>query len=274
MRAVGLALAISVALAVSVALVGCSVVDPETPDDRDATRPAPTSSGSPTDASSPPVTPEALTADDVRQAAPPLLPGGPSLTVMAGTEVAHTADGGVETATWTPAPTSSGSTSSPDVAANATAAVAAPEGGAFEVQTDGTVLVRGADGGPVAALRVTGGRLALRAADLVTVAADGDGEVALVVGTHALASADWGEREGGRSLAVVPTPWARTAGDAGLALLWHQIVTSHPDADTATMFDQLVCHALGAPGKDAWNLEPWRPDVGLVAVLLARCNPT
>ncbi len=39
------------------------------------------------------------------------------------------------------------------------------------------------------------------------------------------------------------------------------------------MHDQLTCHALGAPDKETWNLEPWRPDVGLLAVLAAACNP-
>ncbi|QAY71942.1 DUF2599 domain-containing protein [Xylanimonas protaetiae] len=90
----------------------------------------------------------------------------------------------------------------------------------------------------------------------------------------ALESATWGEREGGRSLIVVPAPWVRTSGDlAAVDALWAEVLAVHPDADTPGMEDQLVCHALGAPDKDTWNLEPWRPDVGLVAVLQARCNP-
>jgi hypothetical protein len=40
------------------------------------------------------------------------------------------------------------------------------------------------------------------------------------------------------------------------------------------MHDQLVCHGIGAPDKATWNLEPWRPDVGLLAVLAAGCNPS
>ncbi|MBC7292192.1 MAG: DUF2599 domain-containing protein, partial [Actinotalea sp.] len=46
------------------------------------------------------------------------------------------------------------------------------------------------------------------------------------------------------------------------------------DATGPGMRDQLECHALGAPDKESWNLEPWRPDVGLLATLAARCNPT
>ena len=40
------------------------------------------------------------------------------------------------------------------------------------------------------------------------------------------------------------------------------------------MDHQLRCHALGVPGKETWNLEPWRPEVDYLAYLLARCNPT
>ncbi len=91
----------------------------------------------------------------------------------------------------------------------------------------------------------------------------------------ALVSATWGEAEGGRSLAVVPADWVRTAEDfTAVEALWAEIVEAQPEADTPVMYDQLVCHAVGARDKGAWNLEPWRPDVGLVAVLRARCNPT
>jgi hypothetical protein len=108
--------------------------------------------------------------------------------------------------------------------------------------------------------------------------ADGDGpaaawDVVVPLGTQAVRSTDWGEREGGRSLAVDPTAWARTAGQAGQELVWAQLVAAEPEVDTPTMHDQLACHALGAPDKATWNLEPWRPDVGLLATMAARCNP-
>ncbi len=98
-------------------------------------------------------------------------------------------------------------------------------------------------------------------------------EVVVPLGTRAVRSTDWGEREGGRSLAVDPTAWARSAGQAGRELVWAQVVAAEPEADTPTMHDQLVCHAVGAPDKATWNLEPWRPDVGLLATMSARCNP-
>jgi hypothetical protein len=97
--------------------------------------------------------------------------------------------------------------------------------------------------------------------------------VTFVVGTQAIESATWGENEGGRSLAVDPTDWARYAGQAGLDLIRTQLVAAEPDADTSTMGDQLVCHAVGAPDKSTWNLEPWRPDVGLILTATAQCNP-
>jgi hypothetical protein len=107
---------------------------------------------------------------------------------------------------------------------------------------------------------------------------DGAGAETWVVvaslGTQAVRSTDWGEREGGRSLAVDATAWARAAGQAGQDLVWAQVVAAEPEADTTTMRDQLVCHAVGAPDKPTWNLEPWRPDVGLLATMAARCNPT
>ncbi|MEV8030311.1 DUF2599 domain-containing protein [Cellulosimicrobium funkei] len=98
-------------------------------------------------------------------------------------------------------------------------------------------------------------------------------DVVVPLGTRAVRSTDWGEREGGRSLAVDPTAWARGAGQAGQELVWAQVVAAEPEADTPTMHDQLVCHAVGAPDKATWNLEPWRPDVGLLATMSARCNP-
>ncbi|MET7133980.1 DUF2599 domain-containing protein [Cellulosimicrobium sp. MI9406] len=98
-------------------------------------------------------------------------------------------------------------------------------------------------------------------------------DVVVPLGTRAVRTTDWGEREGGRSLAVDPTAWARAAGQAGRELVWAQVVAAEPEADTPTMHDQLVCHAVGAPDKATWNLEPWRPDVGLLATMSARCNP-
>lgn len=156
-------------------------------------------------------------------------------------------------------------------------------GGAFETRVDGSVSVR-SDGTTVGGLSaprgarltaVDGSRLEVRATGGTNHEDDEDGgDVATTLGTSAVAGTDWGDREGGRSLAVVPTGWAREAGQAGTDLVWAELVAADPEVDTATMHDQLECHAIGAPDKDSWNLEPWRPDVGLVATMAARCNPT
>ncbi len=97
--------------------------------------------------------------------------------------------------------------------------------------------------------------------------------VTLAIGHQGLVSAEWRERSDGPSLFVDPTPWARTSGEAGWALAWAELVAAHPDADTQVMHDQLVCHGIGAVDKETWNLEPWRPDIGLLALMAARCNP-
>ncbi|MFI2101902.1 DUF2599 domain-containing protein [Isoptericola sp. NPDC019693] len=159
--------------------------------------------------------------------------------------------------------------------------------GSLEPHPDGSVTVRAAGvavGGLSAPrgarlLAVDGTHLEVRTSSGGT--ADGtdgtesnDEVVTTTLGTAAVESTDWGEREGGRSLAVVPTAWTRAAGQAGVDVVWAELVATDPEVDTPTMRDQLECHALGARDKDSWNLEPWRPDVGLVATMAARCNPT
>jgi len=76
------------------------------------------------------------------------------------------------------------------------------------------------------------------------------------LGAQGVRSATWGNREGGRSLAVDPTPWARQSGLVGEETAWAQLVASEPEADSSTMRDQFDCHALGATDKKTWNLEP------------------
>lgn len=99
--------------------------------------------------------------------------------------------------------------------------------------------------------------------------------------TPALSSATWSTRddEGGRTLMIVPAPWARDALRDPAQItevvehLWSELIAAVPEADTTGMHDQFLCHAWGAPDKASWNIEPWRPDVGLTATLAARCNP-
>lgn len=161
--------------------------------------------------------------------------------------------------------------------------LALTSGGSFEPRVDGSVTVRagGAEGtaagglsAPQGARLVAANATHLEVRPLADAASGGADDVTIILGTRAVEGTDWGDREGGGSLAVVPTDWARGAGQAGTDLVWAELVAADPGVDTATMHDQLECHAIGAPDKDSWNLEPWRPDVGLVATMAARCNPT
>jgi len=182
-----------------------------------------------------------------------------------------------------------------------TALLALASPGALDVDSDGSITVLDGNGTPVAAVSppappsdtgddaprievtetdATHARLEVEDLSAGTAPdsnADerrtGPARVTFVVGTRAIESATWGENEGGRSLAVDPTDWARRAGEAGLDLIRTQLVAAEPEADSTTMEHQLVCHAVGAPDKNTWNLEPWRPDVGLILTATAHCNP-
>jgi len=84
----------------------------------------------------------------------------------------------------------------------------------------------------------------------------------------------WGNAEGGRSLLTSPTQCTRDAGVAALDDAWVELIALTPEANVPGMRDQLACHMIGAPSKETWNLEPWRPAVGLRETLATACNPT
>lgn len=88
-----------------------------------------------------------------------------------------------------------------------------------------------------------------------------------------LVSAEWVTRDGDLSLALDPTELVRTGDTVILAAAWDAVVAEFPDADTPGMRMQFDCHRLGAPAKEHWFLEPWRPDVTYPEMLAARCNP-
>jgi len=85
---------------------------------------------------------------------------------------------------------------------------------------------------------------------------------------------EWGNADGGKSLITSPSQCARDSGYVALDDAWNELITITPDADVAGMRDQLACHLIGAPAKETWNLEPWRPAVGLRATIENLCNPT
>jgi hypothetical protein len=180
-------------------------------------------------------------------------------------------------------PASTTGTPSREVAA----VFAAPAGLQFEARSDGSAAVLGGSGAVVGALTragVVGGAGVRRDAELAVrkgdpgladllVDAGPAGTATLVFGADPLVREHWTTQEGGRSLAVVPAPWVRTGGLAAQDALWSALVAAEPAADLATMHDQMLCHALGAPDKASWNLEPWRPKVDSLTMLAAGCNP-
>lgn len=151
--------------------------------------------------------------------------------------------------------------------------VTVPAGHTADLLTDGSVVLRDTDGTAVAALDVNGATTTLDGSTLTLTPLAGSATATLA--TVAVRSATWGDRddEGGRSLAVVPSDWARGGGLAVDTLLWAQLIAAVPEADSQGMHDQLTCHQIGAPEKESWNLEPWRPAVGLVQTMLELCNP-
>ena len=94
--------------------------------------------------------------------------------------------------------------------------------------------------------------------------------------------AEWTQWGGLASLRVYPTPSGRAAAwrpgtSAAADEAWGEVLASAPDADTAGMRAQFLCHwqfaEVAQPGKTSWNLEPWRPVVDDAEMVASGCNP-
>ncbi len=174
-----------------------------------------------------------------------------------------------------------GSVRVPLAAGTGAVVVVAPAPWRLDVLPDGTALVLRGEV-PVAGVRtVPDGRLrtlarteAGGARSDVAVLRAGDEPTSVWFTARAVLDVAWGEREGGRSLAVTPADWARGGGLAADALVPAQVVAAAPEAGAPTMLDQLACHQRGARRKDVWNIEPWRPRVSALELVATRCNPT
>lgn len=149
----------------------------------------------------------------------------------------------------------------------------APAGTSFRALDDGSAVVEDAGGAFVAGVSTDAPGIRLVQEDPTSVRLTGTAPAGLWFAAAAVQDAVWGKAEGGTSLAVTPSAWARAWSQAASVGLWSQLVAREPDADTPSMRAQLECHQLGAPDKDTWNLEPWRPDVSAVDMIAARCNP-
>jgi hypothetical protein len=250
--------AIGLALLGSALVAGCGILGPEPGPGPDAT-PEPTTAAPTTAAPAPEAVP--LTIGDLTI----------TWTAAAGTP--------------TPAPTADedgATTLDVTVGADGTAlTITPPADVAADALADGSVVLR-RDGTFVGG--ITTRRTANVVAPAAQVGADGSivwtgqtgASAAITLATVAVRGATWAERgdEGGLSLVVEPSTWARSGSLAVDEGLWAQHTAIAPDAATQAVHDQLTCHTIGAPDKDTWNLEPWRPDVGLLATLSARCNPS
>ena len=150
--------------------------------------------------------------------------------------------------------------------------LSAPAGATLSMEADTSVSVLGADGTWLGGLVVSGVGAGLVGLSDGTVRFSAAGGASLWLATKAVESLDWGTREGGRSLAVTPTPWARSGALAAEAGVW-AAMSADPDAAVPTMRAQLDCHLLGARDKATWNLEPWRPDVDTATMIATSCNP-
>ncbi|WP_421743267.1 DUF2599 domain-containing protein [Cellulomonas sp.] len=209
---------------------------------------------SPTASPGPSATTDPTDPDVLRATGTPVVSGAVALTVAPpSTDVRADDDGSVH------------------VTAPDEALVVAPPGMTVTALADGSAVVRDAGGVFVGGLvtEPRGAGLSQVGPEVLRLDPGSD----LWFTTAVVLTAVWGEAEGGRSLAVTPSAWARAGSQAAQEGLWAQVVAQAPDADSPGMQAQLECHELGAPDKATWNLEPWRPEVGLVEMITARCNP-
>lgn len=73
---------------------------------------------------------------------------------------------------------------------------------------------------------------------------------------------------------VRPTRAGRIAGNPELRIAWRQAVAAGVP-DRRGLHRQFLCHPMSivARAKPTWDLESWRPTVGMVDTMLAACNP-
>ena len=96
-------------------------------------------------------------------------------------------------------------------------------------------------------------------------------------------SVRWVDYSEGATLRVYPTAAGReVAGEMGKTAAqsdeaWAEVIALAPDADTATIRSQFLCHwrfaEFAEPGKTSWDLESWRPAVNDNTMILTGCNP-
>lgn len=96
-------------------------------------------------------------------------------------------------------------------------------------------------------------------------------------------SATWTYHTGyGWTLKVTPTDWQRFwSGVAPAYAGWNELYSKYRNrglnTNLGSMENQYVCHVLIvntiAPNKATWDLDEWRPNVGLTDTINHKCNP-
>lgn len=91
-------------------------------------------------------------------------------------------------------------------------------------------------------------------------------------------SGSWVNRENGICLSLAHTGWAYTGCPTGLITWsWNTVVNKFSSSSHWTneqgMAEQYQCHVNFATTKNPWNLEPWRPAVGVFETIEKECNP-
>ena len=73
---------------------------------------------------------------------------------------------------------------------------------------------------------------------------------------------------------VAPTAYGRIAPEAALWSTWKEAVKKGVP-DRQNLQEQLICHPMTylARIKSTWNVDTWRPTVGLARTIAAQCNP-
>lgn len=103
------------------------------------------------------------------------------------------------------------------------------------------------------------------------------------LGADLIDHATWVPYSDGWTLQVYPTGWARFNAGSHLvgSYAWDELYTKYQNHGLTKnlngMRDQLICHeefvAVYKPGKESWNLDEWRPDVGYPETVNTGCNP-
>jgi hypothetical protein len=87
--------------------------------------------------------------------------------------------------------------------------------------------------------------------------------------------ARWIQQPQGMRLIVTPTSCGRRTAASSSAPAFAEAIRrgGRGAPHYRSLYFQFICHANFAADKPTWDLEAWRPDVGLAATILARCNP-